>query len=285
MEIVDSFQPDVVVFQAHGARSIQPETIEKLRKLHPQTHFVNFDGDLHYALKPIHFRLARAAELQCLVSPDLFPVYIESGAGRVAWWFPATEDCFIEAGASRPPVDELTGPDVISLMNRTPSEVFPEGQTRNDVVRSLVKSGLQFEVYGVGWEKHGIKSNGSTYHSDKDSAELYRTAKMALSISQSKDLWGYTSNRAFFIGATGCPMLCQRFRGMEALGYVDGETVIAWSDFDEMYEKIDYFLKHESDREAIGQRCRELTLERHTYDQRLQSLIAMLEYSNDHLAC
>ena len=106
---------------------------------------------------------------------------------------------------------------------------------------------------------------------------MMASAKMTLSISQASDLWGYTSDRLYNITATGCPALVQRFAGMDAHGYVDGETCIAFETFDEMLEKARYYVDNEDEREAIGAAGRVMTLERHTWARRLDGLWAMLE--------
>ena len=274
---IANFRPDLVMFQAHGDGNIQPDTIRELKVAHPHTYFVNFDGDFHNPLTDFHYDLARASDLQLLISPDLFSVYANHGATSVAWMYPATEDVFIEAGASRPDADKLRGPDVICLMNRTPPAVFPEAHTRINAVKRLYDSGVDFKVYGIGWDKEGVETSGVTYNDDAASAKLYRNARMCLSVSQAKKLYGYTSNRAFFAGAVGIPILMQEFEGMDALGYVDGDTVIAWNTFKEMEQKIEYYLAHPDEREDIGKRCREMTLRDHTYDQRCESLLYLLE--------
>ena len=100
---------------------------------------------------------------------------------------------------------------------------------------------------------------------------------MTLSVSQSSDLWGYTSDRLYNISATGCPALVQRFAGMEQHGYIDGETCIAFAGLDEMEERARFYLEHEAEREAIGARGKEMTLTRHTWGHRLDGLWSMLE--------
>ena len=272
---VKTFKPDIVLFQAHGPGTILPETVLELREEYPNTYFVNFDGDMHPQYSDFHFDMAKACDLQTVISPDLFPLYVSHGAVNIAWWFPGAEIDFLHIGKHRPANPK--GPDVISLMNRTPPEKFPEAQMRIDAVKRLADSSLDFAAYGIGWHKEGVTPLGVTYNDDRASSRLYKTAKMALSISQSKDLWGYTSNRMFFAGAAGCPLLCQRFRGMEALGFVDGETVIAWTTLDEMCEKADYYLAHSKEREVIGQQCRAVVLDRHTHVHRNWALLEMLE--------
>lgn len=274
---IREFKPDLVMFQAHGAGNIMPETIRELRGEFPQMYFVNFDGDMHNPLRKFHFDIAKSVHLQLLISSDLYQQYINHGAYNVSWWSTATEDAFISAGNSRPVPAKMNGPDVVSLMNRTPPEVFPNAHRRIESVVRLSKSKVGFKLYGTGWTRDGLTMSGITYNDDKASAELYRTARMALCISQSRDLYGYSSNRLFFAGAVGCTPLLDEFRGMQQMGFVDGKTVISFRTMDEMIRKAEYYASHPNECESIGKRCRELVLERHTYKPRIMALLAYLD--------
>lgn len=273
IDVVESFRPDITIFQAHSPGNVQPDTVRWLRAKFPEMYFVNFDGDFHRSLQSYHFEIAKAVHLQELISPDLFPVYAEHGAYNLAWSFPAYEEEYEEVQRPTNP----TGP-IVFLVNRTPPHVYPEAQTRIDAVVRLHESGLPFKVYGTGWSKFGIQTTCTSQRDERGkNADIYANARMAVSISQAKHLYGYTSNRAFFAGATGCPILMQRFNGMEDMGYVDEETVIGWDTLDELVDKASYYLKHQDGAEEIGRQCRRMTLSRHNYDVRIRHLIVMLE--------
>jgi spore maturation protein CgeB len=99
---------------------------------------------------------------------------------------------------------------------------------------------------------------------------------MALSISQTTELWGYTSDRLYNIVATGCPALVQRFNGMDEHGFVDGKTCIAWTTFKEMVEKARFYKAHSREREEVGRAGREMLLKRHTWDVRVGELFHLI---------
>lgn len=272
-DIVEHHKPDIVMFQAHGSGNIQPQTVRDLREKHPNTYFTNFDGDFHNPLTGFHFEIAKACHLQMLISPDLFPIYAQQGIYNVCWSYPGYEEEYAEV--ERP--DTPDGP-IVFLVNKTPSHVFPDAPLRNKTVEVLHKSGLPFKVYGSGWGYLGIHTECTSRTDERaKNAQIYADAQMAVSVSQAHDLYGYVSNRIFFAGATGCPVLQKTFNGMEDMGFVDGETVIAWDDHGEMLDKIHYYRMHRDESEEIGCKCREMVLERHSYDMRIQQLLLMLE--------
>ena len=273
VDFIEEFQPDFVMTQAQRPNNVFPGTLEYLRKKFPDTFFFNWDGDTHYPLTEFHFQVAYASDLQGLISPTYFPDYLAKGCTRICYWPIGVEDEFIEA--KRIPGD-LPGPDVIFLGSLYGEETFPEALTRRDAVIALHRQpGASFKVYGYGWNKVGIQA-GNTMEQFDTNPQLYAKAKMALSVSQSSEHWGYSSDRLYNISATGCPPLMQRFNGMEEHGYVDGKTCIAWKTISEMLDKVQYYLHHAAEREAIGAACRKMALARHTWPHRVEGLLAML---------
>jgi len=267
-KIIGQFQPDLVVLQAQRTNNITPETVHRLRQKWPWIFWVNFDGDTHPDMLPFHFEIARAVHLQTVVSPTLFPMYAAHGVG-VCWWPIGIEPEYIR---ERGPV---TGPDVVFLGALYGEGKFPEAEMRRDAVIALEKSKLSLGLYGQGWHRVGLKAE-YTGEAHTKNAALYASAKMALSISQNADLWGYTSNRLYQICTTGCPALVQRFAGMEAHGYVGGETCIAWATIGEMLDKARYYLAHADERERIGAAGKAMTLDRHTWAHRVEALWEMI---------
>jgi len=271
MNEVREFTPDLIFWQAQRENNIMPATIARLRNEFPWMLHVNWDGDTHYPLTPFHYDIARAVHLQLIVSPTWFPEYAAQGIG-VGYWPIGIEQEYLDQERLEP-----DGPDVLFTGALYGEGVFPEAEFRRDAVLAMSKAkGIKFALYGPGWPRVGLKTQ-STSEKHADNAALMARAKMTLSISQSKDLWGYTSDRLYNITATGCPALVQRFAGMEQHGYVDGQTCIAFETFAEMEQKARYYLKHPKEREAIGAAGRVMTHERHTWAHRLESLWAMLE--------
>lgn len=273
VHIFEEFEPDLVLFQAQRENNVTPDTVRSVKKVHPLAFLINWDGDTHPLMTPFHYEIARAVHLQLVVSPTVFPLYAAEGIG-VGYWPIGIEQEYIDQ--ERAAVEDLLD-DVVFLGALYGEGVFPEAEFRRDAVVAMANSDLSFELRGPGWPKVGLKAV-STAEKHAASAQLYATAKMALSISQSADLWGYTSDRLYNICATGCPALVQRFTGMEQHGYVDGETCIAFATIGEMLDKARYYAdaEHDEEREQIGAAGRALTLERHTWDARVEGLLAML---------
>jgi len=271
-QMVQDFEPDLILFQVQRENNVTPQTVKEIRQEFPWTFTVNWDGDTHYPITPFHIEIAKAVHLQLIVSPSWFPVYAGQGVG-VGYWPIGIEQEYCDQERLVP-----DGPDVLFTGALYGEGVFPEAEFRRDAVLAMSKSGLDFGLYGPGWPRVGLETK-STSEAFTENAMMMAKAKMTLSISQSSDLWGYTSDRLYNITATGCPALVQRFSGMEQHGYVDGETCIAFGTIDEMLEKAWYYVDpiHSLEREDIGARGKKMTLARHTWAHRIEGLFAMLE--------
>lgn len=266
-------QPDLVLLQSHTARNaILPETINRMRQACPGVIIVNWNGDCHFPLSDFDIRIAHAVDLQLHISPTLFGEYMKRGVYNIGYWPIGVEPEFF--APQRP--KKLKGPEVIFMGALYGLGQFPEAETRKRAVSALLDSDLRVEVYGPGWAGIGHPSK-TTWDQFAHNARLYANSRMALSISQARHLWGYTSDRLYNICASGCPALVQSFKGMEEHGFVDGKTCISWDGIPEMLEKARHYLqgKNAKQREAIALAGRELTKARHTWDSRVLALFEM----------
>ena len=265
---IGEFQPDLVLFQIQNGAGIQSSVIRKLRQDHPNTMFMNYNGDYRSKVDSSGLEVAKAMHLQLICTPDLFDQY---PGVNVAWWLNGFED---EYGVGEHELDSRS-PSIVFLAHLYPDQMFPEAAIRHKAVKALMNAGIDIHLHGSRW--HTVNLQASPTNDDHElNASIYSRAKMALSISATKDVWGYTSDRLFMVGATGCPIVVQTFAGMDALGYVDGKNCIAWSTINEMVDKVKYFLEHPDEREEIGAAGRQTTHTMHSYEARIRGLFAML---------
>lgn len=271
VEVAQKFQPDLIMLQAQRENNIQPETVRRMRRAVPNAYIFNWDADTHYPMLEFHWQMARECHLTLTISPDLFPWYQSHGVSNIGYWPIGVEQEFLDA--KREKFKQTF--DVTFLGTLYGEEVFPEAVMRRNAVVALARSGLKFHLSGLGWQHAGLQAD-SSLEAFTTNADLYCMSKMALSISQTAEYWGYTSDRAYNIMATGCPMLVQAFRGIEEHGLIDGETCIVWHTIKEMLEKARYYTKHNIEREAIGAAGKEVLLARHTWDKRVEELFGLI---------
>lgn len=108
-------------------------------------------------------------------------------------------------------------------------------------------------------------------------AEKFAQSRIIFNISIKDDV----NMRIFEAMATGSFMLTNRFPELEQL-FTDGEHCGMYSSYEEMLDKVQYYLDHEDEREKIAsQGCKEV-LGKHTYRARLEKVLDQM-FKNGHL--
>lgn len=266
---VDAFEPDLVLFQIQGIGDVLPQTIHKLRGLYPDTTFVNFNGDIRKEVEPLLIDVAKECHLTLLPSPDLFLEYNTRGADNVMYWPIAVDPEYL--AATRDKEKEF---DVVFLGSHYPNAEFPLGQERYDVVEALHKSKLRLGLFGTGWpEKWHARYTGDDTMTN---VSIYERAKLAISVSQF-DLWGYTSDRLYRICATGCPAVVHSFKGIKEHGFIGGDNCYTFDDHSSVVDVCKFALADSQREWPIGLEGRQLILDRHNYDRRVDELLLMLD--------
>jgi glycosyltransferase involved in cell wall biosynthesis len=126
-----------------------------------------------------------------------------------------------------------------------------------------------YGVYGTNWPR----ADGSFNHCQYEEAKAYRSAKIGINLSHF-DEDSYSSDRMLRILGTGTFCLAKRYRGMP---YTDGEHLVCWDTLPELVDKINYYLEHEDEREAIAKAGNEFVKQNFTFDKMVKNLIEIYE--------
>lgn len=151
-----------------------------------------------------------------------------------------------------------------------------EIQLRTETIRALGAAfGLGFAAYGSGWEGYAW---GHPPLFPALSAERYRRARCAVSVSITSRLGRYSSDRLFRALACGPVVLVKRFDDMEALGLADGGNCLVWDSPDDCVELVRFAdgLADE-ERARIGWAGAMLARSQHTWLDRMHEMAAYLE--------
>jgi spore maturation protein CgeB len=126
---------------------------------------------------------------------------------------------------------------------------FPLKKLRVDAVRTLkINFPEQFHLYGAGWDKVDLKSEGSA--NNEWEANLYNESLLALSISHF-DYSRYFSDRLIREMACGCCVLSHRFKDNE-LEFIEGEHIVYWDNLKELVDLCHYYFEHPEEARKIG---------------------------------
>lgn len=101
--------------------------------------------------------------------------------------------------------------------------------------------------------------------------------------SQSKTVFGasdfdyelYTSNRFFVALGCGACYITKKFKGIELLAE-NKKHILYFENKEELFDLLNYYLSHDSEREKIRQAAAKLSLEKHTYEHRMRNILDIM---------
>lgn len=148
----------------------------------------------------------------------------------------------------------------------------PEYKYRPELIEWLHKTyGDMFAHYGGGG-KQGLRGHELNV--------LYASAKIVIGDTLCKDFKYpfYFSDRAFEVPCRGGFMIFPNIKGIEFMYEVGKEIILYdYNNFDQLKEKIDYYLSNDNEREHIRIAGHIRAKGTHTYTQRLKQLLETLE--------
>lgn len=204
-----------------------------------------------------------------------------------------TYDCvFIASEKYANLINEKTSTLVKPLLQCTnPNRFFPNptdkfndeilfvGVTRGvfrQVVQDLLKTQHDFSVYGVGWERFidqkYIKGN---FIDNSILNQAYSSSKILLN-----DHWEDMKEKDFISNRIYDALACKTFiisDEVEAINYLFGGNVVTYTDYNDLNEKLTFYLENDAERELMASKGQEIVLKNHTFDNRVHEIISVLE--------
>jgi len=161
----------------------------------------------------------------------------------------------------------------------TSCELLFVGNTRNvfrNAVKLLLPTDYNLHVWGMGWESFiPSKYIKGTYLPNESLAGAYHSCCILLN-----DHWedmknrGFISNRIFDGLAAGAFIISDE---VETLHDLLPNCVVTYHDRDDLLNKIEYYMNHPAERKEYITRGQNLVLTRHTFDNRIQTMIGFIE--------
>lgn len=272
MEKIRTFQPHVVlVFRA----SLSPETVYQLRKRGIPVGLWEVDDP--YNIRN-HERKVRP--YQFMITQD---------AGCVTRYRKLGKPCIHLPLAVNPQkykpmkVSEEYQSDICFVGSALPIRI----RTFDHLAPFLIKK--KTIIVGQWWERLKNYSKLKPYILNQtvppvEAAKYYNGAKIVLNIHRSKNdikqnplqLPAYTpNNRTFDIAACRSFQLVTDRRDLKRYFELDKE-IVAYRGLNDLKQKIEFYLKHDSEREQIADMAYRRTMQEHTYNVRCRTLIRKL---------
>jgi spore maturation protein CgeB len=155
-------------------------------------------------------------------------------------------------------------------------------RNRNHMLAGLTDYGLK--IWGVDWhasELHRFVQGGNRRFDHEDFARIAAGADINLNLHASATHKGVDPEydainpRVFETAACGGFQLCDACQGLDRFFDLESELPV-YRNLQELRERIDYFLDHPEERNAVAKRARERALRDHTYDRRAAEMLEHL---------
>jgi glycosyltransferase involved in cell wall biosynthesis/predicted SAM-dependent methyltransferase len=230
------FSPDLFLFVDSGPRHIEPDidVIDAPKIAWLIDSHVNFDSRLS---------MARYFDCVFLAQKEQVQPFRDAGIAQVEW-LPLA--CSPELHAIAPCDRDLDVAYVGSF--------------------SAEESGRRAELLrGVG-EHYPNHFMGRAWPAEL--AKIYARAKIVVNAAVGNDV----NMRVFEALASGALLLTDAAEGLHDL-FRDGEHLVVYHSEADLYEKLDYYLAHPAEREAIAAAGRAEVLAKHTYARRMEQML------------
>ena len=233
-----------------------------------------------------------------IVLKDTLPIIrdikkeLKSIGTKVIYWF-----CDPEKPKKEDLADII---DIMFLTNRGQLDEYKEAYNLKDVYYmpqgfgpyAQHRLGMP-EIYDVGFA--GAVSNAPLHKTRRELINAMRQQynvrvsnmvrnNIAEFYSQSKAVFGasdfdhelYTSNRFFVALGCGACYITKKFKGIELLTE-NKKHILYFENKEELFDLLNYYLSHDSEREKIRQAAAKLSLEKHTYEHRMRNILDIID--------
>lgn len=270
-----AWQPDLFIGQFHDGRSFPAQSMRTVKE-NVRWKAVNWNGDVYDRSSDAEYiELLQQFDLHTVVNASAIPRY-NAKFVRTAYWQVAFEPGILSSMVSAKP----------RMSQEWDVAFFGNGYTgqRHRLGSFLRSLPYNTAIWGTSWPQ--AMANGDTLYDFQQNGALMRQTKIIIGDSQhynSDDGLGFVSNRLFdTLAAGGGLLLHQQFPGMEHyLNLKDGVHLVTWQSYDDLREKIAYYLAHPDEREKIVRKGQSEALRFHSFEYRLTQLFDMLNKPNN----
>lgn len=160
--------------------------------------------------------------------------------------------------------EQLNPPLPASACQYSVSFVGAAHGDRPKKIAALQDRGIEVTCFGHGWTSGSVPA--------EEIPKIIRSSVISLNFANACKGIPQVKARTFEVPGAGGFLLTEYAPGLER-AYVLGREIVAFEEIDDLAQKIQYFLNHPEERDAIAQAGFLRTTEEHTYDLRLQEIL------------
>lgn len=257
LALYNEHKPDLIFLQIQTPGVIEINTVRQMSN----AFIVNWTGDVRYPLPRWYIDIGRYIDLTLFSNMNDVLEARRFGIKSEYLQIGLEHNTFTPNGEVR------NEADIIFMGNNVGH--FPLSAYRVQMVSRLAKRYPNFKCYGTSWP------NWSHEPQQKEECKIYRGGKIGINLSHF-NYDRYSSDRIHRLMGSGIMCLSHNYPGIE-LEYEIGKHLDVWNDFDELEQKIDYYLANETERKRIAKAGCDHVHKNHTWSNRIKELSEMIK--------
>lgn len=260
IRLTDVHKPDLIFLQIQSPGVISTQTAKAISG---KCRVVNWTGDVRSPLPKWFIDIGH--NIHCTLFSNMTDVELARAQGIRA--------DYLQIGFPTKIFNEkvkanLDAPEIIFMGNNCGG--FPLSNYRIEMVKALQERyGQRFKVFGTNWTgNHAIPGQ-------PEECAMYRGCKIAINLSHF-DYKRYSSDRIFRLMGSGAFCLSHKYQEIEK-DFEAGKHLDVWQNFEQLFERIDYYLAHDKERKQIALEGYNYVHQKHTWDNRIENLIEIIK--------
>jgi spore maturation protein CgeB len=254
------FKPDFVFMHLQSGEVLDISTIEYMAN---NSIVVNWTGDVRYPLPTHYLQIGKIIHSTLFTNMNDVETCLQNGvkADYLQVGYDSTNFTpYGETNIKYQPILFL-GSNYSNIIN------FPLTNYRNEMVKLLKnRFGNYFGLYGNFWNGFADGNINNYYEEGK----AYRSSKIAINLSHF-EYKRYSSDRLYRILGSGAFCLTHYYPEIEK-DFTDGKDLVVWKNFNDLIDKINYYLINEEERKIIANNGYNKAINNYTWDNFAQNL-------------
>ncbi len=228
-------------------------------------------------------RMGRESDMFFTMTQGRIEDYLKAGVPRVQWLTQAVHPDFFPLDPLSPMEEKYYGCDVGFIGNLG---ALPQYIKRREMLTRVVRAGFHLKWWGPRPSRKlkeipfliskVCRCYGGRFVYLDTFSKAARGCKIFLSQDSFPEIRLSMSVKIYTAMCCGAFYMCRRVEGIDELFTPDKELVV-FDDYDEMLDKIHYYIDKADERKKIAERGRKKVLAEHTYHKRFDTMFKILK--------